>query len=93
MADEYLLRSEVIDALCGARMQDLDVAVKTILHLPAHNVEHIKRGMWIVFKLSDDLQSVICSECLNGYQRSAMLPLPVYCETCGAKMDKERKTT
>ena len=92
MSKEYIDREEVIKILeqydlssgstLGCHSGAIECAISAIEMLPAADVTQVRRGRWIE---EDGIQ--ICSECgeeheWEGYRAP-------YCDTCGARMNKE----
>ncbi len=89
---EYIGREEVIKILehydlssgstIGCHSGAIECAISAIEMLPAADVAPVVRGRWIE---EDGIQ--ICSECGEEHEwEDYRAP---YCDTCGAKMNKE----
>ena len=82
--DEYIKREAVIEAIMS-EPSDAHYPqwyVDKIKFIPAADVAPVRRGRWIE---EDGIQ--ICSECGEEHEwEDYRAP---YCDTCGAKMDKE----
>lgn len=92
MSKEYIGREEVIKILehydlssgstIGCHSGAIECAISAIEMLPAADVAPVVRGRWIE---EDGIQ--ICSECGEEHEwEDYRAP---YCDTCGAKMNKE----
>lgn len=92
MSKEYIEREEVIKILehydlssgstLGCHSGAIECAIFAIKMLPAADVAPVRRGRWIE---KDGIQ--ICSECGEEHEwEDYRAP---YCDTCGAKMNKE----
>lgn len=92
MSKEYIDREEVIKILeqydlssgstLGCHSGAIECAISAIEMLPAADVTQVRRGRWIE---EDGIQ--ICSECGEEHEwEDYRAP---YCDTCGAKMNKE----
>ena len=92
MSKEYIDREEVIKIIeqhdlssgstLGCHSGAIECAISAIEMLPAADVTQVRRGRWIE---EDGIQ--ICSECGEEHEwEDYRAP---YCDTCGAKMNKE----
>lgn len=92
MSKEYIDREEVIKIIeqydlssgstLGCHSGAIECAIFAIEMLPAADVASVRRGRWIE---EDGIQ--ICSECGEEHEwEDYRAP---YCDTCGAKMNKE----
>lgn len=92
MSKEYIEREEVIKILehydlssgstLGCHSGAIECAIFAIKILPIVDVAPVRRGRWIE---EDGIQ--ICSECGEEHEwEDYRAP---YCDTCGAKMNKE----
>lgn len=92
MSKEYIEREEVIKVLehydlssgstLGCHSGAIECAIFAIKMLPAADVAPVRRGRWLE---EDGIQ--ICSECGEEHEwEDYRAP---YCDTCGAKMNKE----
>lgn len=92
MSKEYIEREEVIKILehydlssgstLGCHSGAIECAIFAIKMLPAADVVPVRGGRWIE---EDGIQ--ICSEC--GEEHDWENYRAPYCDTCGAKMNKE----
>lgn len=92
MSKEYIEREEVIKILehydlssgstLGCHSGAIECAIFAIKMLPAADVVPVRSGRWIE---EDGIQ--ICSEC--GEEHDWENYRAPYCDTCGAKMNKE----
>ena len=81
MSKEYIGREEAILAVRHAWAKGLE-PTQYIEQIPAADVTPVRRGRWIE---EDGIQ--ICSECGEEHEwEDYRAP---YCDTCGAKMNKE----
>lgn len=87
---EYIEREKIVLSVLGLTIVDPAVAAyaDAVLHqvqsVPAADVATVRRGRWIE---EDGIQ--ICSECGEEHEwEDYRAP---YCDTCGAKMDKEEE--
>ena len=81
MAKEYIEREEALSAIKQA-FEKGERPSLYIKRIPAADVAPVRRGRWIE---EDGIQ--ICSECGEEHEwEDYRAP---YCDTCGAKMNKE----
>ena len=99
MADEYICRKEMLDAVeelniipsidgMGKPTPTEDFRVQflgTVLHVPSADVVPVRHGKWT--HKPDVYGVVYCSEC--NYELHANSTS--FCPNCGARMDGERK--
>lgn len=75
-------------------LTEYQLLAEAINNIPAADVEPVRHGRWIMYAYDE----AICSEC--GYDRGTEFEstkeakerwdeLPMWCEGCGAKMDRE----
>ena len=90
MVKEYIERWHAVDAVLDVYCDtpDIDLSCEkfeaAILKIPAADVAPVRRGRW---NEEDGIQ--ICSECGEEHEwEDYRAP---YCDTCGAKMDKEEE--
>lgn len=84
MNDKYLSKNAVIERIkwSGLDSKMIDRVIQKINLVESANVVPVRRGRWIE---EDGIQ--ICSECGEEHEwEDYRAP---YCDTCGAKMDKE----
>ena len=81
MSKEYIDREKVILAVRHAWAKGLE-PTQYIEQIPAADVTPVRRGRWIE---EDGIQ--ICSECGEEHEWEDYRAL--YCDTCGARMNKE----
>lgn len=88
MPKEYIERWRAVDAVLDVYCDtpDIDLSCEkfeaAILKIPAADVAPVRRGRWIE---GDGIQ--ICSECGEEHEwEDYRAP---YCDTCGARMNKE----
>lgn len=88
MSKEYIEREKAIEwFMAFVHMGESDLPAETVISdlkyaIPAADVAQVRRGRWIE---EDGIQ--ICSECGEEHEwEDYRAP---YCDTCGAKMNKE----
>ena len=82
MAKEYIEREALLARYDAEHVGSPGRARELIVTAPAADVTPVRRGRWIE---EDGIQ--ICSECGEEHEwEDYRAP---YCDTCGAKMDKE----
>ena len=89
---EYIERAPLLERLSKVKMDEhgfglavqfgIDHAINCIKEAPAADVVEVKHGYWIDHHSGGSF----CSACKRWVPYSHH---PKYCETCGARMDKE----
>ena len=88
MAKEYIEREKAIEwFMAFVHMDESDIPAGTVIEdlkyaIPAADVAPVRRGRWLE---EDGIQ--ICSECGEEHEWGDYRA--PYCDTCGAKMNKE----
>lgn len=95
MAD-YISREALEKAVSKPSMFDInkDDVLALIAEIPAADVAEVRHGVWIIKTDDYDNEYMMCSCCKDEFypvDEDTVDTTPNYCQTCGAKMDGERR--
>ena len=93
---EYIERTAVID-LITRRYELPELCTQDINSIPAADVVEVKHGRWSDLSVENSTGPLFkCSECShlhnpnrNDLKLKRVKLKPLYCDACGARMDKE----